>query len=138
MISAPQSQSPLTHPSIEQVRQRLEGWRKTHKPRSRIPEWLWHAAVRLAANHGLHKIARALHLDYYALKKRLDATVSPAAVGQEPVASFVELVPVSPTAGPECLVELEGRSGTKLRIHFKGTAGPDLAVLGRLFWGGER
>ena len=138
MISAQPSQSPHIHPSIERVRQRFEGWRKTHRPRSRIPERLWNAAVRLATSHGLNRTARVLHLDYYDLKKRLDATVGGAAVGPEPVASFVELVPASPAAFPECLVELEGRSGTKLRIHFKGTAGPDLAVLGRLFWGGER
>jgi hypothetical protein len=138
MISAQQSQSPLINPSIERVRQRLEGWRKTHRPRSRIPERLWNAAVRLAANHGLNKTARALRLDYYDLKKRLDATVGPAAVGQEPVPSFVELVPASAAACPECLVELESRSGTKLRIHLKGAARPDLAVLGRLFWGDER
>src|SRR5437867_6113345 len=119
MISAQRSQSPLINPSIERVRQRLEEWRKTHRPRSRIPERLWDAAVRLAANHGLNKAARALHLDYYNLKKRLDATVGPAS--QEPVPSFVELVPASPSAGPECLVELESRSGRKLRIHFKGT-----------------
>jgi len=91
--------------------------------------------VRLAANHGLHKTARALHLDYNDLKKRLEAT---AAVRPEPVPSFVELVRAAPAGMPECVVELEGRSGTKLRIHFKGTSGPDLEVLGRLFWGGER
>jgi len=91
--------------------------------------------VRLAANHGLHKTARALHLDYNGLKKRLDGTAS---VRPEPVPSFVELVRAAPAGLPECVVELEGRSGTRLRIHFKGTAGPDLEFLGRLFWGGER
>ena len=136
MISAQPSQSPPIHPTIEQVRQRLEGWRKSHRPRCRLPAWVWSAAVRLAANHGLHKTARALHLDYGDLKKHLEATVGGAAV--RPVASFVELVPAAPAALPECVVELEGRSGTKLRIHFKGTAGPDLEVLGRLFWGGQR
>jgi hypothetical protein len=138
MVSTQQSQSLLINPSIERVRQRLEEWRKTHRPRSRIPGRLWNAAVRLAANHGLNRTARALHLDYYDLKKRLDATVGPASVVQEPVPSFVELVPASPAACPECLVELESGSGTKLRIHFKGTVGPDLAVLGHLFWRGER
>lgn len=138
MISAQPSQTPLIHPSIERVRQRLEQWRKSHRPRCRLPAWVWSAAVRLAANHGLHKTARALHLDYDDLKKRLDATVGGAAVRSEPVPSFVELVRAAPAGLPECVVELEGRSGTKLRIHFKGTAGPDLEFLGRLFWGGER
>lgn len=138
MISAQPLQSPLIHPSIERVRQRLEEWRKSHRPRCRLPAWLWSAAVRLAANHGLDKTARALHLDYDDLKKRLVATVGGAAVRPEPVPSFVELLPAAPAGLPECVGELEGRSGTKRRIHFKGTAGPDLEVLGRLFWGGER
>ena len=76
-----------------------------------------------------------LGLDYYGLKRRLDAGFAATAVEQEPVASFVELVGASPVVVPECLVEVESASGTKMRIHLKGP--PDVALLRSLFWGGE-
>lgn len=58
---------------IDDLQKRFDAWRKSHKPRTRISGRLWDAAVKAAQRHGLHRIARALHLDYYALKKRLDA-----------------------------------------------------------------
>jgi hypothetical protein len=63
MISANQSQSPIVSDQIERVRQRLDAWRKAHKPRSQIPKRLWNSAVRLAGQYGLNKTAKALHLD---------------------------------------------------------------------------
>ncbi|MEE9161491.1 MAG: hypothetical protein V3U35_00840 [Candidatus Neomarinimicrobiota bacterium] len=116
---------------IDRVRQRLERWRRTRKKRSRIPEGLWNAAVQLAGRYGVNKTAQSLRLNYYELKKRLDAAPRAAPVGREPIASFVELA--SPALVPECLVELESPSGTKMRIHLKGTAAPDLALLSSLF-----
>src|SRR5207302_870482 len=80
-------------------------------------------------------------LDYYDLQKRFEASTSPAPVEKSSLPSFVELVPAPCRANgttsapvPECLVELESPGGAKLRIHWKGTAAPDLAALGRLFW----
>jgi hypothetical protein len=49
--------------------------------------------------------------------------------------AFMELL-ASPTAAAavsERQIELEGRRG-KVRIHWKGTAAPDLGGLGRAFW----
>jgi hypothetical protein len=126
--------SRLVGTQIDRVRQRLERWRRTRKHRSRIPEGLWNAAVQLARKYGVNKTARALRLDYYDLKERLDAALSAAPVAREPTTSFVEL---SPALVPECLVEVESRSGTKMRIHLKGTAAPDIALLRSLFWGEE-
>ena len=57
---------------LEGLRQRFERWRRTRKARSRIPEALWAAAVKMAGTFGLHRTARALRLDYYALKKRVE------------------------------------------------------------------
>jgi hypothetical protein len=48
--------------------------------------------------------------------------------------AFMELLaPPTATAVSECQIELEGRRG-KVRIHWKGTAAPDLGGLGRAFW----
>ena len=123
------------------LRRRFEDWRKTHQPRSRIPEPLWRSAVKMAGVYGLHRAARVLRLDYYALKKRgeQEATLKggmgtvPAALPKAPaVTPFLELVP--PLSASECLLELENAAGAKMRIHLKGVVSPDLAALSRSFW----
>jgi hypothetical protein len=84
--------------------------------------------------YGLNKTAKALHLDYYDLKRRADAIVG----RNRPVPSFVELVPAASSSLPECVIELEHRSGTKMRIHLKGMTLPDLTTLGSMFWRNNR
>jgi hypothetical protein len=64
--------SPQILTQVERVRQRFERWRRRRKKRSRIPEQLWRAAVAVAASYGVNPTARALGLDYYELKKRLE------------------------------------------------------------------
>ena len=130
MITAKRFPSRILDSQLERLQRQLEAWRKSRKPRSRLPGRLWNSAVRLAGQCGLNKTAKALRLDYYDLKKRLDA----AAVGHAPAPSFIELVPTASSPSPECLIELEARSGTKMRIHLKGTTLPDLATLGSMFW----
>src|SRR5271157_3388647 len=61
-VSAPGSQ-------FERVQHRFDLWRKTRKRCSPIPETLWSSAVELAREHGLHRTARTLRLNYYSLKK---------------------------------------------------------------------
>jgi hypothetical protein len=117
---------------IEQVRQRLETWRKSRRPRARIPVGLWNVAAELARSYGIHKVARALHLDYYNLKQRRDGTVGKTRPGAAASASFVEVIPGGSSA--ECVIEMENRRGAKIRIHFKGGSLPDAASLGNMFW----
>ena len=63
---------------LEQTRRRIAQWRgtRTQKPgiRQAMPAALWAAAVVLAQQHGLSPTARALRVNYIALKKRLEAT----------------------------------------------------------------
>jgi hypothetical protein len=59
-------------PGLEGVRRRFEHWRRTHRRRSRIPEALWAAAVRAAGRCGIHRTSKALRLDYYSLKDRVE------------------------------------------------------------------
>jgi hypothetical protein len=79
---------------IEDLRQRLEHWRSTHKRRGRIPEALWAEAAELARQHGVYQTARTLRLEYTMLwywsqqlhkpaGRSLDAAVPP---------EFVELI----------------------------------------------
>lgn len=52
-------------PGLARGRDRFRVWRRTRKPKSRIPEPLWALAVKLVAAHGLHRTASTLGLDYY-------------------------------------------------------------------------
>jgi hypothetical protein len=90
-----------------------------------------------------------LGLDYYALRKRVEAAVLSGK--QAPrylpdrlvpakaraVGGFVELAPPSATGFPECILELESPAGAKMRIHLKGAEVPDMAALSRGFWSVE-
>jgi len=125
---------------LERLRGRFERWRRTRKVRGRIPEALWTAAVKLAAEYGTHRTARALRVDYYALKKRIEGT--PAVTASEPPgeavgAAFLELPPPAWAGCGECTLELEDAGGARLRVHLKGFGAPDLAALGRSFWQSE-
>jgi len=74
----------------------------------------------------LNRTAKALRLDYYSLKKHLPIAAGAARIGAE----FVEIVPGGMAAvRPECVIEVEDASGTKMRIHLHGGSPPDVAAL---------
>jgi hypothetical protein len=141
-------ESPEIPLKMQKVLSRFERWRSAHTGRWPIPKRLWTAAVALAAEHGVFQTAKALRLDYSKLKQLLESSGAVKRLGEtksaglksrriqsEAAPAFMELL-ASPTAAPavsECQIELEGRRG-KMRIHWKGTAAPDLGGLGRAFW----
>ena len=121
---------------LENVRRRFERWRRTRTARTRIPESLWTATVKMAGKYGVHQTAKTLRIDYYELKKRAQAegfTSTSVPTGGEETA-FVELPGPFPVPSGECLMELEDDSGAKMRVHLKGTETPDLVGLSRSFW----
>lgn len=115
-------------PALAKGCRRFDEFRRRHRPRAPLSKELWSLAVDLAREHGLNRTARALRLDYYSLKKRVDATGDP---GNKP--EFIELLPAGFPPGPECTIELEDASGAKMRIHLKGAELPDLADMARVF-----
>lgn len=56
---------------IQFVRERFEAWRQTRPGRSRIPAELWAAAAGLTRQHGMHRVARALGLNDFVLRKHV-------------------------------------------------------------------
>jgi hypothetical protein len=134
-------------PKMQKVLRRFEQWRSAHTGRLPIPKRLWTAAVELAGEHGVFHTAKALRLDYSKLKQLLESSgavkrpgatrsagVKSRRIRSEAAPAFMELL-TSPTAAAvsECQIELEGRRG-KMRIHWKGTAAPDLGGLSRALW----
>ena len=125
-VSAPGSQ-------FERVEHHFDLWRKTRKRCPQIPETLWSPAVELAREHGLHRTARALRLNYYSLKKRF-RLIAGATSRPQREATFVELLPPGATGHSACTIEMENAQGGKMKIHVQGLGGPDLAVLSDSFW----
>ena len=121
---------------LEAVRRRFDRWRKAHRPRSRIPDALWSVAVKMAGRHGLHRTARALRLDYYSLKERLEphAATDPKSAAGDAAGAFLELAGPSAVGPCACTVEWEDQAGAKMRLSLQGITTPDLAALSRSFW----
>jgi hypothetical protein len=125
---------------LAQVCRRFEESRRCRKARSRIPEPLWTAAVKMAGRHGINRTAKALRVDYYSLKKRIERKkavgISPSA--QDAAATFIELPPLISTdsvacapVSYECTLEWKDAGGVKLRLCFPGIAATDLATFCR-------
>lgn len=111
---------------------RFDMWRDNRTTR-RIPAELWSLATRLGGQFGVSRTARALRVQYYTLKERVDAAASPEANEPEPPPAFVEIL-TEPSATPsECRVEYESVGGAKMRIVMKGASPADLAELSRVF-----
>ena len=118
---------------FERVQHRFDLWRKTRKRCSPIPETLWSSAVELAREHGLHRTAQTLRLNYYSLKKRF-RSIADAPYRPQREATFVELLPPGAAGDSACTIEMENAQGGKMKIHVQGLGGPDIAVLSDSFW----
>ena len=122
--------------SLEQVAERFKRWRGTRVRGEHIPPDLWAAAVGMAREHGLHRIAHELRVDHDGLKRRLERASSAARDGKLDT-QFVELfaVPVATSTGMrECVVELENARGAKMRVELGGKGLAGLAGLCSAFW----
>ncbi len=120
-------------PVLARVQARFRDWRRKRTIGARIPESLWTLAVKLAIAHGACRIASALDLDYYSLKKRLEAA---AARPQTAKPAFVEL-PAPLAVGKQCTFELCDGAGTKLRIQLVGYDAAEVAALSCSLWNAE-
>jgi hypothetical protein len=91
----------------------------------------------MAGRYGIHRTAKALRVDYYALKKRVEegaATTASDAPQGGAGATFLELAPPPRDGSCEYTLELEDAGGSRMRVHFKGVEAPDLTALSRSFW----
>src|SRR4051812_47442126 len=88
---------------LAQGRRRFQAWRERRQGARHIPQPLWDLAVRLVSQHGLSRTATALALDYYSLKKLVEAA------GHQPPSpspAFVEL-PTPLVVSMQALFELD-------------------------------
>ena len=128
---------------LEILANRLEAHRKNRsaQTRCRLPESLWAQAARLGQQYGVCRVRRALRLNYYDLKQRVDSL--PKASQQALVSAtkplrpaFVELG-VSPSlAGSTTTLELEDGQGRKLTVRLAREDSRELVALVHAVWGG--
>lgn len=117
---------------LVRAQSRFQAWRG--QGGGRIPQALWNLAVCLAKIHGVSRTATALGLDYYGLKKKLQA-----AAEAEPSRNlaFVELPAPPLVAGKQCHFEWDNGAGCSRRLHLVGYEATEIEVLARSFWKGE-
>lgn len=113
---------------IVQLQRQLDQFRSAQPHRAKIPEGMWQAAVELARQHGLYAVAHPLRLDYVGLKRRLEGATKVGKKEKGASPRFVELIAAHPAAA-ECLIEFESKSGSKMRIQWKGSGAPDWSSL---------
>jgi hypothetical protein len=128
---------------VAAVRDRVAGWRSARVKQCAMPEELWEAAVSLVARHGLYRVARAVRVDYGALKTRCDLR----SAGESGV--FVEVEAsrlLSPPAaardprleGAGTVVEMYRPDGARLVVRLAAQDGLDVVGLAGAFWGTGR
>ena len=120
--------------SLIETSRQFERWRGTRPRGERIPPVLWASALELARSHGVSKTSQVLHLDYYAVQRRL-AEVS-VEVPRPAAQQFVELaLPSGATPTPQCRLEIRDRDGSTVRLELSGWSAPDLATFVRTVTG---
>ena len=112
---------------LSEVHRQFERWRKDRRRGTRIPEDLWQAAADVSREVGVSKTAQELRLDYYKLRRRVEAQFEASPRAQAPPeGGFLEIPLGAPTL-PECVLEIEDPRGARLRVSSKG-ATPALRV----------
>ena len=122
---------------VKRVGDRIERWRRQRPKRSAMPAELWDAAVSLARAHGVYPIARALRIDYGALKKRIGRLPKTGGKGGRGLGELIEFTPVPLLGSGEpvaVVVELCGRDGTKLVVRLAEFEALDLSSLAEAYW----
>ncbi len=120
--------------ALDAIKQQFKTWRSNRVGRERIPVSLWQAAVAivLAGGFSLNKVARELRLSHSDFKhkvyKQSSYSIKPVL---EPSPAFIEIEP--PSSFPECVIEMEDHSGTKMRMCFRGQADSGLIEFGKYF-----
>jgi len=126
--------TPLITSDLETIKTQFENWRATRKgPRARIPANLWEAAIRLTETHSVCKVAKCLRLSYADLKKRITPKKKRLTT-KKTSPSFIEFECKPPLMQSECIIEMEDRTGAKMKMCFRGDTNMDLLELGKAFW----
>lgn len=132
-----QPRKELSAEDLAPLRKRIEVWRTTRLSRGQTPDEIWNSAVALARIYGVCQVARAVGLDYKALRTRVArAPEKPGLVE----AAFIEL-PVTlagesaPTPPPGTTIEIFSPDGSRMRISLEAGRGMEASGIVAAFLG---
>jgi hypothetical protein len=119
--------------ALGRLQDRFEQWRQQTGPghRRRIPNTFWEEASILARQQGVFTVARALRLNYAALKKR--AGVNAGRRCQPKSVPFVELMMSNPEATSENVIELVNRQGARMTLRLRSPCRQAVVDLAEVF-----
>lgn len=121
-----------SRPTIEQVGERLESWRKIKKHRQPIPKDIWQDAAKLARKYSINTVSKTLRLSYTDLKDRVTGISKPKPKNFRS-SDFIEIGYDQPSIMPETTIEMENKKGSRFKICFKGRIDFDPMDIARTF-----
>jgi len=127
------SSGPTLAVGLAGVQPALAAWRQGRRHREAIPENLWRLIVPLAQSHGVSPVARALRLNYTALRQRTLAGRAPVLAGK-PSAGFVEVAVPPWPGGPPCSIELEDPRGAKMTVRLACAEAATVLAVAQGLW----
>ena len=121
-----------------ELREQVCEWRRTRTKLGAMPVELWEAAAGLAAKHGVYAVARAVGVEYSALRRRVEALDRPGLAKRSELApAFVEFRPLSrddSTPPVETILELSDGGKRRMTIRVSAGAAVDVAQVVNAFW----
>ena len=124
-------------PSPEQLnglRRQIHEWRQNRTVPGAMPGALWDQAVALARVFGVCRIARAVGLDYTALRKRMERVPSAGLVKPSFIQLPATIAPIESPVAPTT-IEITARDGARMRIHLETSHGTEAASIVAAFLG---
>ena len=122
---------------LADAREQFESWRARGRARRPLPDELWKLAADLVPSHGVHRVSKALRLEYYQVKRHAQAERAERSTQATP--AFVEVVPTTASVlgtTPGFAVELSDSSGRRMTI--RSSVAVDAAGLIAAFCGAAR
>lgn len=115
---------------LERIAAELEGWRRTPGRGRGIPEEIWRGVVALAREHGVHRVARGLGLNYESVKQRVAGCGGASKTNLPARLQFLELGRGSVGEDARWVLELSTPDGVRLTV--KGASAQELRALAEL------
>jgi hypothetical protein len=132
------TKGPALPAGVKQLRRRIDEWHRTRDRRTAMPADMWDEAVALARPGRAWAVARALRINFQALRRRL-AETAPGTGWRRPTGTFVELSGaqiVGTTGGaPGTVVELSDGGGMRMTVRLTTAAALDVPRLVAAFRG---
>ena len=137
---------------LEPLRERIRAWRSTRRRPNPMPGEIWDHAVVLARQFGVCKVARAVGLDYTALRKRvatakeLPGLVLPTFIElpgrlfaeEAPVVPLQETVAAGKPDGTGAVIDIATPDGIRIHIQLEAGRGMEAAGIVTAFMEGQR